>query len=238
MAPVDLLAVGAHPDDVEFGAGGLLCLSAQRGDRVGVADLTRGEAGSKGDADLRAREAAAAAAVYGAAFRANLDLGDTRLADTPEAAGELAALIRACRPHVVLAPPAADRHPDHRAAALLVRRAVLYAGLGKLGDGAPASPAVLHYAVNEWERPDFVVDVSGVWEARLRALRAFASQTAATVEIDRSYFGAHDYVRLIEARAAYHGALIGVPHGEGYWLAHGGVPLADPLRAFGGREKP
>ncbi len=234
---VDLLAVGAHTDDVEFGAGGLLCLSAQRGDRVGVVDLTRGEAGSKGDAELRAREAAAAAAVYGATFRSNLDLGDTRLSDTPEAACALADVIRGCRPALVLAPPASDRHPDHRAAALLVRRAVLYAGLAKIGAGEPVTPAVLHYAVNEWDRPDFVVDVSAAWADRMRALRAFASQTGATVAVDHAFFGAHDYARLIEARAAYHGALIGVEHGEGFWVAQGGVPLPDPLRAFAPAER-
>lgn len=231
MQPVDILAVGAHPDDVEFGAGGLLALSATRGDRVGVVDLTRGEAGSKGDADLRAREAAAAAATYGAAFRLNLDLGDSRLADGPEAAEALAKVVRAGRPRLVLAPPLLDRHPDHRAAALLVRRAVLYAGLSKLGEPHSAA-AVVHYAVNEWDRPDFIVDISAVWENKLRALQAFASQTESTVALDHAYFGARDYLRLIAARAAYHGALIGATYGEGYWLAHGGVPLADPLRAF------
>jgi bacillithiol biosynthesis deacetylase BshB1 len=234
METVDLLAVGAHPDDVEFGAGGLLALSVARGYRIGVADLTRGEAGSKGDAELRSSEARAAAEVYHAAFRLNLDLGDSRLADGPEPSAALAEIIRRSQPRIVLAPPASDRHPDHRAAALIVRRAVLYAGLPKLAGEASAhsARAVLHYAINEWDRPDLVVDVSSAWSEKLRAVRAYASQTERTAPVDQAFFGASDYMRLIEARAAFHGALIGVAHGEGFWVAHGGVPMPDPLRVF------
>lgn len=230
---VDVLAIGAHPDDVEFGAGGFLALCYRRGDRVGVVDLTRGEMGSKGDADLRRQEALAAAQQYGAAFRLGLDWGDTRLADDPALARALARIIRVAKPSLVLAPPLDDRHPDHRAAGWLAERAVFYACLRHLDLGVPAHfpDKLLHYFINEWGQPAFVVDVTATWEAKRQALLAFASQTTTTLPIDHAYFGVFDYLRDLEARAAYFGSRIGRPYGEGFTLT-GSVPLSDPVRAF------
>lgn len=233
IQPVDVLAVGAHPDDVEFGAAGFLALCQRRGDRVGIVDLTRGEMGSKGNADLRRQEALAAAQQIGAAFRLGLDCGDTRLVDDPDLACTLARILRLAKPSLVLAPPLEDRHPDHRAAGLLAERAVFYACLRNMDLGVPVHvpDKLLHYFLNQWGQPAFVVDVTATWETKLRALAAFASQTTATLPIDHAYFGVSDYLRELETRARYYGALIGQPYGEGFTLT-GSVPLADPVRAF------
>lgn len=175
---LDVLAVAPHPDDAELGVGGTLAKAAREGRAVGVLDLTRGELGSKGDPETRAREAAAAARVLGLAWRENLGLPDGGLADEPEAARILAMQLRRSRPRVLLAPHPEDRHPDHVDAAALVRRAVHLAGLARADvEGEPHKPErVLWYPGNEPVHPHLLVDVSTtieVWEA---AVLAFASQ--------------------------------------------------------------
>ena len=175
---LDLLAVAPHPDDAELGVGGTLAKAARAGRAVGVLDLTRGELGSKGDPETRAREAAAAARVLGLAWRENLGLADGALADEPGAARVLAAQLRLVRPRVLFVPHPEDRHPDHVAAAALARRAVHLAGLARADvEGRPHKPErLLYYPGNAPVPPDLLVDVSDVidvWEA---AVRAFVSQ--------------------------------------------------------------
>ncbi|ADR36977.1 LmbE family protein [Oceanithermus profundus DSM 14977] len=215
---LDLLVVAPHPDDAELGAGGTLAKAARAGRAVGVIDLTQGELGSKGDPETRAREAEAAARVLGLAWRANLGLPDGGVADAPEPARALAALLRRTRPRVVLAPHPEDRHPDHVAAAALARRAVHLAGLARADvEGRPHKPErFLHYPGNAPVRPDLLVDVSDVIEVWEAAVRAFASQ-----------FEGEDVSETVgpaglEARRAlrrYWGNLAGVAYAE---------PLASP----------
>lgn len=218
LEPVDLLVVGAHPDDAEYGMGGTLLIHTQAGYRIGVADLTRGELGSKGTPELRAREARHAAELYDARWRTGLDLGDNRVPEASDAHLALARVIRAARPGLVFTHHRDDRHPDHRAAHDLVRRAVFAAALRSL------DLDVAHHVVGSTlyfptdgvlDRPDVLVDVSGVWEERVETMRRFASQfDAATLDIDRVHYGVDDYVEVTAARARVHGQ-------------HGGVPLAE-----------
>ncbi|ADU52236.1 LmbE family protein [Thermaerobacter marianensis DSM 12885] len=231
--PVDVLVIGAHPDDAEIGMGGTLVKLHRLGYRIGVIDLTRGELGSKGTPERRAQEAAAAARVYGARFRLNLNLGDNRVEDSPALGRKVAALIRRCRPRLVFTHHGDDRHPDHRGASSLVRRAVFQAALRNLDLGEPYHlvDALLFFPVNEWVEPRFVVDVTETFAGKLEAMRAFASQfVEPTAPIDHKYFGVEDYLEAAVVRARHYGLRIGVRYGEAF--VADAVPVADPVAAF------
>ena len=235
---VDLLAIGAHPDDVEYGMGGTLVRHHHLGYRIGVVDLTRGELGSKGDAQLRSEEAQAAAAVYGAAFRTCLDLGDNRVGAGEAAVHRLATVIRTARPRVVTSHLAEERHPDHRAAHELVRRAVFAAALRTLDLGVPhhVVSATLAFPTDRVLDGDVYVDVTAVWEERLATMRAFASQfEAPTLDIDRQLYGTDDHLDLVAARARVQGQAIGVRYAESF-RCEPGVALGDLVAGFGGVE--
>ncbi|MDI3298891.1 MAG: bacillithiol biosynthesis deacetylase BshB1 [Bacillota bacterium] len=233
--PVEILAVGPHPDDIELGTAGLLALERRRGRSFGLVDLSRGEMGSRGNAGIRALEAAEAARRLGARFRLNLGLPDTAVRDEPEPARRLALWIRQARPALVLAPYPLDRHPDHAAAGALVERAVLYAGLRRLELEAPCHVvrALLFYPINEaLERPSFCVDVTEVWEEKVAALQAHASQVGESgLEIDRRFFGHGGFLEAMEARARQYGRMIGVRYAEAY-ATRDPLRLEDPLAFF------
>ncbi len=239
--PVDLLIVGAHPDDAEYGMGGTLLVHHHAGRRIGVVDLTRGELGSKGTADLRAREAAHAAELYGARWRLCLDLGDNRVAADPDDARVLARVIRAARPRLVFTHHHVDRHPDHRAAHELTRRAVFAATLRNLdlGAGPHVVAATLCFPTDRvLERPDVVVDVSDVWKQRLETMRRFASQfDSDTLEIDRAHYGVDDYLQITTARARVHGQHAGVRYAEAF-LADRPARADDLPALFAPRGRP
>lgn len=235
--PVDLLAVGAHPDDVEYGMGGTLVRHHHLGYRIGVVDLTRGELGSKGTPDLRHQEAAAAARVYGAAFRVGLDLGDNQVAATEAAVHRLAAIIRVSRPRIVASHLAEERHPDHRATHELVRRAVFAAALRTLdldvGEHHVVA-ATLGFPTDRVLDGDVHVDVTEVWEARLATMQAFASQfDAPTLPIDQRLYGTDDHLALVAARARVQGQAIGVRYAEAFRCDRG-VAVDDLVTGLGG----
>ena len=227
--PVDLLAVGAHPDDVEYGMGGTLVRHQRASHRIGVVDLTRGELGTKGTPEQRAVEADAAARHYGASFRHGLDLGDNRVGSDRASVERLAAVIRAARPTLVCSHHAEDRHPDHRAAHELVRRAVFAAALPALEltlGGEPVNhhvvDGVLYFPTDRVIDADVYVDVSDLWDARLGLMVAFASQfTAPTVELDHTLYGIDDYLEVVQTRARAHGQRIGVRYAEAFTAEQG-----------------
>jgi bacillithiol biosynthesis deacetylase BshB1 len=215
---VDALFFGAHPDDVELSSGGLAALLASHGHAVGVVDLTRGEAASRGTVEGRAQEAAAAATALGVSRRLNLGLPD--LALNARDRDQLAAVVgclRAERPQLVVAPERFDPHPDHGEASELVERACYVAGLaGFIAPGATHRPARLLFALYRGARaPHLVVDVSAVWERRMTALRAHASQLGAGPG-PATYLTSPGFLEEVEARARAWGAQIGARYGEGY----------------------
>jgi len=240
---LDALFFGAHPDDVELTSGGLAALLASHGHAVGIVDLTRGEKGTRGAAEERADEAAAAARELGVAWRGSLglpDLGLERRDRTQQAA--VVTALRLHRPRLVVAPDPDDPHPDHVEAAHLVARACYLAGLARFDAdlGAPDSrggtpPAgslerhrperLLHALYRTAARPHVVVDVTPVWERRMRALRAHASQLEAA-RGPATYLTAPGFLDEVEARGRTLGALIGARYGEGYRL-RGPVPILD-----------
>jgi bacillithiol biosynthesis deacetylase BshB1 len=237
MEAFDLAAVCAHPDDAELVMGGTIARETARGRRVCLLDLTRGECGSRGTPETRAAEALEAARILGAAHRESLGLPDARLADLPEQRDVLVEALRRLRPRVVLLQHWEQRHPDHAAASRIVYGASFLAGLRNYRpDLGPAfRPAKLVYAVTMTEAndlvPGFVVDVTGVWETKLRAIAAFASQfTPAPGEtgplpLDR-------FREAVELSGRRHGQRIGVRYGEGFVTRE---PLAvDDVGALGG----
>lgn len=228
---LDLLAFGAHPDDVELSCGGWLAACADRGQRAGVVDLTRGELATNGVPEVRAAEAAAAAAVLGLHHRENLGLPDGGLrADDPEHLAAVVGAIRRLRPALALAPWTEARHPDHVATGELVRRAAFFAGLRRyrpdLGD--PFRPTrLLAYPERYEVKAELVVDISAWHERKLAAIRCHASQFAGDPTVLTTPLG----VEAFAIRDRYWGAAIGVTHGEPYLLG-APVPLADPVAHF------
>jgi N-acetylglucosamine malate deacetylase 1 len=214
---VDVLLFGAHPDDVEWGAGGIALLLKKSGVSFAIADLTRGEMGSRGEPEQREREALAAAEYLQAASRENLGLPDCGLVDDPESRSRVAQVIRRLRPKLVLAPFWEDRHPDHSAAGWMVRNAALYCTLRK-GDQEypPHKPkASLYYLLHNFREPGMVVDIASVYQQKLELLRLHESQFGKTAdEFGVLPLGVPNYLYGLESRDRFFGSLIGAEHGE------------------------
>jgi N-acetylglucosamine malate deacetylase 1 len=214
--PVDVLLFGAHPDDVEWGAGGIALLLRDAGISFAIVDLTNGEMGSRGTLEQRQVEAASAAELL-RATREALNLPDCGLVDSPENRRIVARAIRRHRPGLVIAPFWEDRHPDHAAAGLMVRNAQLYCALKKLDDpNPPHKPhAFLFYPLHKFERPTFVVDTTKVFQLKLDLLRIHSSQFSKTAEeFGVIAQGIGDYLFGLESRDRYFGSLAGARFGE------------------------
>ncbi|MCC6155229.1 MAG: bacillithiol biosynthesis deacetylase BshB1 [Candidatus Hydrogenedentes bacterium] len=214
----DLLVVGAHPDDVEVGVGGIVANAAKAGKHVAILDLTEGELGSRGSVAERRAEAQAAAQMLGVAHRANAQLPDGGIANSEGMRQKLIAHIRELRPRILLCPMHTDRHPDHDAAHYLVRDANYLAGLSRIDNGQEPHRAVhvYYYRVyGESTPPSALIDISDVFETKLAALRAYKSQL-----FNPQYEGAATFVsseafwNSIRVRAEYWGARIGVKYAE------------------------
>lgn len=223
--PLDVLAIGAHPDDVELFCGGTLALLAGRGLRVGMAHLTRGECGTRGTPQIRAEESRKAAEILGVEFVRTLDLGDGRLADSEEQRRAVAGLIRETRPRVLLGHAEEDRHPDHTAAHHLIRFASFLANVG--GYDAPGERhevgATVYFLGHErrWLPPaDWIVDISAFYEKKREAIQAYSTQFNAPKE-DRApatYISSGEFWKRIDVTARRIGALIGAEFGEAFLL--------------------
>jgi N-acetylglucosamine malate deacetylase 1 len=214
---VDVLIFGAHPDDVEWGAGGLLLLLQKRGVSAAIVDFTAGEMGSRGTPPERAEEAAAASRYLGATDRICLGMPDAGLMDSPEARRAVASVLRQYAPQMVLAPFWEDRHPDHAAAGTIVRNSALYAGMNKLeSEFSPHKPhTFLYYLLHNYSKPSFVVDISSVYEDKLHLMRLHKSQFGKTAEeFGVVAHGSNNYLQGLESRDRFFGSLIGASHGE------------------------
>jgi N-acetylglucosamine malate deacetylase 1 len=238
--PVDILAVAAHPDDAELGCGGTLLVAAAHGYRTAVVDLTDGEASTLGSPEVRALERDRATEVLGLAIRERVGLPDGSVGTAPDHRLAVVSAIRDLRPRVVLTPYPEDRHPDHAAAGRLAREACFFAAVRRIGEGDPHRVARLyHYMAHQPFTPTFVVDVSEVWDRKLEAVRAYATQFGG-VDRPATEIGGFGFLEILEARAVVHGAMIGVRRGEPF---HALGPVAasllpglspdDPVPAYG-----
>ncbi|MGB6035053.1 MAG: bacillithiol biosynthesis deacetylase BshB1 [Cryomorphaceae bacterium] len=223
---LDILAIAAHPDDVELSASGTIIKSIQQGKRVGILDLTKGELGTRGTAELRAKEADAAARIMGLAIRENVGLPDGFLNNVKEQQMAIIPFIRKYRPDIVLANALADRHPDHAMGAALAAKSCFLSGLKAIptmdengtAQEAWRPRAVYHYIQDRYMHPDFVVDISAEWEKKVEAIRAFSSQFYVGKEDNEPVtpISTPDFMKFLEARAREYGRTIGVQFGEGF----------------------
>lgn len=236
--PVDVLAIAAHPDDVELTCAGTLVMLARRGRRFGIVDLTGGEMGTRGTAATREAEARRGGEILGADFRETLDLHDGGL-ETGRAA-ELAVIevIRREKPRLVLTSYPEDRHPDHARAGRLVTDAAFYAGLRKLETAHPAHrpQQVLYFSTFLLQEPSLIVDVTPAMDVRRAAVRAFASQFHDPASKEpQTMLSRESFLETLEARARHFGMLVGVEFGEGF-VSRRPPRIDDLVTAFEGFE--
>lgn len=218
MEPVDLLAFGPHPDDLEIGLGGVIAKHAALGYRVGLCDVTAGEMGSNGTIDERLAEAEAARAVLGALWRVNLRWPDRAIGGSPDHVRQAAATIRKARPRTVAIPYWSDRHPDHVAASQVLTEAVFSARLRRYdADADPwRTEWICYYFINDSVPPSFVVDVSDHYSRKRDALACHRTQfTPDQPEAVATRLTSPLFQQLVESRDAQFGALAGVAFAEG-----------------------
>jgi len=231
MTDADVVAFGAHPDDIELGCGGTLAKLADAGRAVVFVDLTRGELGTRGTIDVRKEEAREAARILGAVARENLALPDGQLALTAEAKRKVVEVIRRFRPRLVLLPYFSDRHPDHVHASEIVYEGTFLAGLPRyVTEKASHRPEKILYYMG-WEEfsPSFIVDISEQFERKMEAIRAYASQfSLVNPSYPETRLTSPAMDHLIRSRMAHYGALIEKEYGEAF-LVRGVLEVDDPL---------
>lgn len=229
---VDILAIGVHPDDVELSSSGTVLRHIAQGKTVGLLDLTRGELGTRGNAEIRTQEATASAQLMGAAFRINLDMADGFFQYNPENIQKIIQVIRSCQPEIVLANALDDRHPDHGRAAKLAADACFYSGLAKVGtfdsEGKPQErwrpKAVYHYIQDRNLQPDFIVDISDYFEKKMELILTFRSQfflpsaTEYSQELSTPISG-EDFMAFMRAKARSFGRDAGFEYAEAFNVA-------------------
>ncbi len=249
----DVLAFGSHQDDVELGCGGTLASMVAAGRRVGIADLTRGELGSRGTPEVREMEAEKAARILGVERRVNLGIPDGNIKNSKKNRLKVISELRTTRPNILLIPAPDCRHPDHPAGARLIIEAVFQSGLIKIettdASGAPQEPwrppHVLHYMQSIPFEPTLVVDVSEFWETRNEAVRAFATQfhtgnpqtDAITDQTPETFISNPAFMDWHDARARTYGFRIGAAFGEPFLYHHGPIGTND-LVGMLKKEKP
>ena len=236
--PVDVLAIAAHPDDIELTCAGTLVMLARRGHSFGIVDLTSGEMGTRGTAETRESEARRAGEILGARFRETLDLHDGGLDTGPEAELAVLEVIRREKPRLILTPYPEDRHPDHARAGRLVTDAAYYAGLRKKSTALPAHrpQQVLYFSTFLLQEPTFLVDVTPAMEVRREAVRAFASQFHdPTSGEPQTMLSQQSFLEKVEARARHFGMLAGVEYAEGF-VTRRPPKIDDVIGAFEGFE--
>ena len=223
---LDILAIGVHPDDVELACSGTVAKHVAMGKQVGILDLTRGELGTRGTAELRAKEAAEGAKIMGVTIRENAGLRDGFF--TIDEANFLPIIhyLRLYRPEIVLCNAIKDRHPDHGRAAQLVSEACFLSGLRKVETQHNGSTqeawrpkAIYHYIQDNWVEPHFIVDITEVIDIKMKAIQAFSSQffNAGTITDEPvTPISTPDFLAFIEARARQFGRIISTTYGEGF----------------------
>lgn len=230
---IDVLAVFSHPDDAELTMAGTLLKLKSLGYRTGVLDMSRGEMGTRGNPEIRAKEALDAAALMGLSVRANLGLADAHLAVNDQSRQALVRVFRKHQPKVVFTSHWDDPHPDHAATSAIVRESARLASMRRYdqesGLDAIKVPALAHAVYSRLIIPSFIVDVSEFAEAKMNAIRAHASQffSAASQEPETRISEA-GFLQQTEWRMRYYGSLIGVAAGEPFYVREA-LNVDDPI---------
>lgn len=221
---LDILVFAIHPDDAELGCSGTILKYLAEGKKVGIVDLTQGELGTRGTAEIRAAEALAAAKVLGLHVRENLGLKDGFFKNDEESQKRVIEAIRTYQPEIVLANAIDDRHPDHGRAARLINDSVFLAGLPKINTqfGGKTQEAwrprlLLHYIQDKYIKPDVLIDISPYWQQKVTAIKAFKSQFYnSETDEPATYISSPEFLAGVEARAREFGKSIQVPYAEGF----------------------
>jgi N-acetylglucosamine malate deacetylase 1 len=221
MKKVDVLAIAAHPDDIELICGGTLIRAQMAGRSTGILDLAAGELASRGTPELRAKEAAKAANVMGVSVRENLGFPDGGIQNTPETRASVAMVIRRLQPQIVITHSLHGRHPDHPIVAQLVRDACFVAGLRKVEPKVTAHrPRKVLHALSfreDNQKPTFVVDITAAFEKKLEAIGCYESQFGEAVQAGEVYPTGEPLPDLLRHHAAHYGSLIRCRYGEPFY---------------------
>ncbi|MET3696094.1 bacillithiol biosynthesis deacetylase BshB1 [Bacillus oleivorans] len=223
QATLHVLAIGAHPDDVEIGMAGTLAKLHNEGLKTGICDLTLADLSSNGTVEIRKNEARTAAEILGCTIRVNLGIPDRGIRLDDEQIRKVVTVIRTYRPKLIFIPYREDRHPDHGWCARLVEEAVFSSSIKNYRDTENLPPhrvdAVYYYFINGFHKPDFCVDITDTMEKKIASLKAYASQfskaEAGRVETPLT----NGYIETVEARERMMGKEVGVAYAEGYKTA-------------------
>jgi bacillithiol biosynthesis deacetylase BshB1 len=221
---IDILAIGIHPDDVELSCSGTIAKHIAFGKKVGILDLTQGELGTRGNAELRSKEANEAATILGVSFRTQLNLKDCFFENNEENQKKIIEIIRKHQPEIILCNAISDRHPDHGRASKLVSDSSFYSGLIKIKthsddkiQQAWRPKAVYHYIQDQYIHPDFVIDISDFIDIKHKAIMAYSSQfynpssNEPETPISSKYF-----IETVNSKMSILGRDIGVKFAEGF----------------------
>ena len=221
---LDILAFGAHPDDVELCCAGTLMVEKLNGKKTGIIDLTKGEMGTRGSAAIRLKEAATAAKILQLDVRENLGMADAFFANDETNQRKIITAIRKYQPEIILCNAPEDRHPDHGKAAKLIEDAAFLSGLRKIETSdkdAQQEPwrakYVFNYIQDRQLAPDFLIDITSVMEIKKEAIKAYGTQFYNPgLDEPQTYISSPDFIKIIEARAMEFGKSIGVRYAEGF----------------------
>jgi len=229
---LDILAFAAHPDDVELGCGGTILKHIAQGKKVGIIDLTKGELGTRGNAELRLKEATKAAKILGVVVRENLGFADGFFKNDKEHQLEIVKKIRLYQPEIILCNAHYDRHPDHSRASELISDSCFFSGLSKIktkhknAEHPHWQPkAVYHYIQDRYIEPDFVIDISDYFEQKIEAVLCFRSQFYNPKSKEKkTSISTPEFLEFIKSRAVDFGRPIGAKYAEGFTVErHAGV---------------
>ena len=232
---IDILAIGAHPDDVELGCSGTIAKEIANNKKVGILDLTKGELGTRGSAEIREKEANHAAKILNVAFRENLNFKDGFFKNDEEHQLKLIQVIRKYKPDIILCNAIDDRHIDHPRGAKLVIDSCFLSGLKKIAtkynnkEQEPWRPLNIYHYI-QWKnlKPDFVVDISNFFEIKIKAVKSFKSQFYNEKEpVHNTPISTKNFIDSIEYRARDLGRLTNVDYAEGFISAR--LPLIDSI---------
>ncbi|MEO6894193.1 MAG: bacillithiol biosynthesis deacetylase BshB1 [Ginsengibacter sp.] len=223
---LDLLAFGVHPDDIELSCAGTLLVEKNKGKKVGIVDLTRGELGTRGTAETREKEAEDSAKILGIDARENLEMADAFFRNDEENQRKIIRVLRKYQPEIIFCNAPEDRHPDHGRSARLVSDSCFLSGLRKIETFDENKKQeiwkpkyVFNYIQDQYVSPTFVVDISEVIEQKLAAIRAFKTQfftPSADDNEPQTYISTPEFLESVINRSKMFGKMIGVKHAEGF----------------------
>jgi bacillithiol biosynthesis deacetylase BshB1 len=231
---VDVLAIGAHPDDVELGCGGTLVKLKKLKYKTAIVDLTEGELGSRGTVAQRYQEAAESSKILGLSFRKNLKIPDGQISASVKNRNLLIRLIREAKPKLLLAPFHEDRHPDHVHANQLITEAWFYTGVKKvLPDMPPHRPYRILYYMSKYDfKPSFVIDITDEFDRKYEALSSYKSQFFNPEwPEEQTFISSKWFMDSVDFRARHYGWMAGVKYGEPFWIRES-MAIDDPIPLF------